>query len=604
VRRFVCLLVTVILSSGSLNAQVQRLALAFGEYVARAGASVEIPAFCIDPHREAPPKDTVFHYAYGASGSTVISYKGTDYSPAEAAAAGIGEFVAGSDFNHPIFQPKVSDEVRIRVKSGTYLSELDEPVPVAKAKVIDGLLSNSKPKRVSIFDDDPQNRLWDRAEISDEQTILRDMGLYTGNIDGLDGPKLRHAENEFETKSGEDADLSTILDFAVQTKTNLSDDGKSILSDDVRARVGQVGFGGENGINRFRAYHDLAPGEITDPQFLEALRADKRAERLALFSFGSMYNQYLIENHGLEFWKIEKGVATVRVRGKAAIDAVDHESASAAEKASTLRETYIYPLTYEENASSISFQFGKEKVVESRTDVEAFLSGSGSLPKLEAALGGASSGGGGKPPIFIFRGTVGDDAPNPGGDPIPISTALASLGRRQINMSKFASEMRRKYGDRVEVFLASDSRIATKHAESITPVNGPSDLAVLQGEKIEDWGAIDDIVESLKKAKIPLINGDEENFEAGNVLILTGHRDRNLETYLQELAYEGKESIEEYLAEVVHKAPNTYVADQHTLRPLCPDRFEDTSGGTRSQRHSGVHGTAQDTGQGIPHNCK
>jgi peptidoglycan hydrolase-like protein with peptidoglycan-binding domain len=541
VRRLVFLFIALAVLPATSKAQIQRLALAFGEYVARAGSSVEIPTFCIDPNRKAPPENTVFHYSYGDAGSTVISYKGADYSPSQAAASGIGEFLAGDDFDHAIFRPKVPGDVRIRVKSGTYLSEVDEPIPVARTKILNGLLSTSKPKRTSLFADGQQGVFWDRVEISDEQTILRDLGLYNGNIDGLSGPKLRRAQSEFTSKSGEEADLNGMLNFVSRTNANLSDDGQRIFASEMRTRVGRVGFHGDDGVKRFREYHNLPDGLDTDQSFFEALRADEEIVAAVPFHvwFADGQRQFLVENRGLEVWNIEKGILTDRLRGRAAVDAVEKNSASAVQRASKDGKTYIYPFTFNEDDSSISFQFGNEKISESRADVEAFISGTGSLPRLEAALDSANNGGGGKPRIFVYRGLMSDDIPNPGGVAIPISSALSSVSRRQMNVSKFASEMRSKYGDRAEVFLASDSDIAAKHADSISPVKGPKDLAVLKGEKVEDWGAVDEIVQSLKKAKIPLIQGDDENFEAGNVMILTGHRDRNLAAYLEELLENG-----------------------------------------------------------------
>jgi hypothetical protein len=540
VRRLAYLLITLALLSPSSKAQIQRLALEFGEYVASAGSSVVVPTLCIDPHRKAPPENTAFHYSYGDPGSTVISYKGTDYSVSEAAAAGIGDFVAGKNYDSAVFRSKVPGDVKIRVKSGTYLSEVDEPLPADKAKVLNGLLSSPKQsKPASFLRPDQQDMVWERAEIVDRQTILRDLHLYTGNIDGLSGPRLRRAESEFESRTGEEADIEAMLDFAVRNKASLSDDGQRIFAGEMRARVGHVGFHGDNWNKQFREYHNLPDGPAIDEDFLAALRADENiARELPLSPFAIAQGQFLIENGGLELWSIEKGVPSNRLRGVAALDAIDDSSASAAQKASTDGKTYIYPFSYADDASVISFQVGSQKISESRADVEAFISGTGALPRLEAALGNASKGGG-KPPIFVYRGLMSDDVPNPDGGDVPILSALSSLKRRQANASKFASEMRRKYGDRVEVFLASDGKVAAQHADSISPVKGPRDLAVLKGEKVEDWDAIDDIVQSLKKAKIPLIKGNEENFEAGNVMILTGHRDQNLADYLEQLVENG-----------------------------------------------------------------
>jgi hypothetical protein len=61
VRRLVYLFVALATLPANSKAQIQRLALAFGEYVVRAGSSVEIPTFCVDPNRKAPPQNTDFN---------------------------------------------------------------------------------------------------------------------------------------------------------------------------------------------------------------------------------------------------------------------------------------------------------------------------------------------------------------------------------------------------------------------------------------------------------------------------------------------------------------------------------------------------------------
>ncbi|MGA3372994.1 MAG: hypothetical protein ABSC48_14655 [Terracidiphilus sp.] len=541
-RRIPWLLLTLALLPAASFAQFQRLALAFGEYSARAGSSIGIPTFCIDPHREAPPENAAFHYSYGDSGSTIISYGGKDYSPTEAAAAGIGEFVAGDTFHHAIFRPKVPGDVRIRVKSGTILSEIDEPITVSKSKALNQVLSTAtQPKRASLSGGDAQDSIWERAVVSDQQTILRDIHLYTGNVDGLAGPKFDRATDDFETKSGEEASLHSMLDYAVLTKASLSEDGKRILKDETRARVGAVGFHGDRWEKQFREYHGLPDGPVEDQALVNALQSDENiADEIPLaFLLADGQRAFLVENNGLEAWTIEKGIVSNRLRGASAVEAVDGASASVAQEGTKDGKTYIYPFTYDDGATSVYFQVGNERIAESRSDVETFISGTGSLPKLEAALGAGRNGGGGKPPIFIYRGLFDDELPNSGGNAIPISTALSSVRKRRLNPSQFAAQLRARYGDRADVFLASDTRRASHNADSITPLKGPQDLAVLKGEKVNDWGALDDLVQSLKKAKIPLIEGSEENFEAGNLMVLTGHRDQNLVNYLESLRDNG-----------------------------------------------------------------
>src|SRR5580658_4002894 len=100
--------------SANANAQAQRMALALGDYIANAGSEVIMRAFCIDPEREAPISNTIFSNGFGAPNSVRIEYQGRSYSPSEAMAQGIGEFL-GSDMSGVRFHPKVPGEVRITV---------------------------------------------------------------------------------------------------------------------------------------------------------------------------------------------------------------------------------------------------------------------------------------------------------------------------------------------------------------------------------------------------------------------------------------------------------------------------------------------------------
>src|SRR5690348_11764851 len=77
---------------GNAHAQVQRMALGIGEYVARAGVDTLMRAFCIDPDRSEPKTSTVFTTGFGPSSGVRVQYGGRSYSADEAIRAGILEF--------------------------------------------------------------------------------------------------------------------------------------------------------------------------------------------------------------------------------------------------------------------------------------------------------------------------------------------------------------------------------------------------------------------------------------------------------------------------------------------------------------------------------
>jgi hypothetical protein len=136
------LLIFLIALPTNAHAQFQRLALALGEFIAQAGSSISIPSYCIDHDRDPPPQNLRLPYANGDPGSIVVSYNGHDYSPVEARTAGIGEFVAGDDYNNARFDSHVNGQVKVRVRSTAILSQVKEDIPAEQIRLIGAALSS------------------------------------------------------------------------------------------------------------------------------------------------------------------------------------------------------------------------------------------------------------------------------------------------------------------------------------------------------------------------------------------------------------------------------------------------------------------------------
>ena len=253
----------VLATQPSAEAQAQRMALAIGEYIARAGSEALVRAFCVDPGRPEPTPSTVFRHSYGTPNSTIITYQGKRYTPAQAAAAGIGEFVGGNGYSEVRFRPKVPGEVRINVRSDTVMSEVDDPIPQPQLSIIRQVMA-TPPGRLPMDADDRQVMMWDRTETVERQVLLRDLGLYRGALDGIEGPVFRKAAGQFQELAAAPADLRELLDYSVRTKKPLSPDGALIFDGEMRVRLADVGFRGQGAAAAFSHYHGLTSTSLSD----------------------------------------------------------------------------------------------------------------------------------------------------------------------------------------------------------------------------------------------------------------------------------------------------------------------------------------------------
>jgi hypothetical protein len=523
------------------HAQFQRLALALGEFIAQAGSSISIPSYCIDHDRDPPPENLRLPYAYGDPGSIVVSYNGHDYSPVEARTAGIGEFVAGDDYNNARFDSHVNGQVKVRVRSTAILSQVKEDIPAEQIRLIGAALSS----RAKVSNHKTQEIIWNSLTTADKQVLLRDLNLYEGHIDGIAGHQLKAAETKFSSLSGigsgffEDGpEISDIAEYAVKSGNALSDAGRTIINEQIEPRAAGVGFRGQDWISEFRVYHHLPAGETVDAAFIEHLRADENvAESLPIFNELDT-SVWLRQNDGIEAWKVDDEGNLNRVVGQPAVKMAEVDFASSIGRIGEEHGTYLFPYVYSNADSSIAFQVGKTTLKLDRNAVEAFLAGNGSLPELETAVGGSGmNGGGNEPPIFVLRGPA-DDIPDPN-RPKSAPIDLSALGLSQINATKLAAELKRRIGNKRSVYLGGDPVLATSNAKQIDVVDGAKDLAVLKGEKIETWGALDDLTQVLDRYKVPIITDGHAGIDAGNLLILTGHRDENLDEYLGRLTTQG-----------------------------------------------------------------
>src|SRR5262249_24985939 len=146
--------------------------------------------------------------------------------------------------------------------------------------------------------------------------------------------------------------------------------------------------------------------------------------------------------------------------------------------------------------SPVEIQVGQSKVNVSERELQAFVNGTGDLTAIRRLLSASSSAnrrlivyGGGLDRAREDIRRAGFGAPARAADGLVDSTMFAARLRQQF----------RQFGD---VYLASDPALALENATGLPSVRSAKDVAVLKGERIQDWGVVDDLEEALKKAQV------------------------------------------------------------------------------------------------------
>jgi hypothetical protein len=538
--------------SASANAQFQRMALAIGEYVARAGADALISAYCIDPEREAPRNNTVFSHDYGSPGAVQVEYQGRAYSPQEASAAGIGDFV-GRGVLGVVFRPKVASDVRIKVNDVSIFSDRADPPSQDHIDVVAPILK-SAPKeapRDTYQHYKIQDSIWNAVEIRHGQIILRDLGFDVGEIDGVAGPKyraaVRQASKLFPDEPWSQFPTHALVDIAITSKRPLSPKTQQTVREIMTHRLAAVGFEGEEAPSAFAKYHGIAAGEVSNPTLIEKLKLDEETRDALIDPFDTSAvrpiavertatgDAYLVNAQGPEAWVFGHQGDISRARGASAIALLDKQSAEAASLASVGGALFLYASRSRASGQApIRLQVGMSVLTPPQSQLNDFLSGRSDLPGLSNAIKSTGKGHGDRPSLFVYRGALerfeaevqeagfGDDVPPPAIDTV-----------------RFTADLRRRLAGMVDVYLASDTYLAQGNALIQPEIRKSSDLAVFKGEEIQDWGAIDDLANAFRQANIHVAVDDLGTIKAENVIIFTGHRDANLFEYLSRLSNDG-----------------------------------------------------------------
>ena len=107
-RRVICLVLGcwLLAPQPRAEAQVQRMALAVGEYVARAGSEALVRAFCVDLGRPEPTPGTVFRHSYGNPDSTITPIWASAIHPPRPPPAESGSSWEGTVTARFAFDPK------------------------------------------------------------------------------------------------------------------------------------------------------------------------------------------------------------------------------------------------------------------------------------------------------------------------------------------------------------------------------------------------------------------------------------------------------------------------------------------------------------------
>jgi hypothetical protein len=133
--------------------------------------------------------------------------------------------------------------------------------------------------------------------------------------------------------------------------------------------------------------------------------------------------------------------------------------------------------------------------------------------------------------------------------PGPIENWLASKGKSEkpnlivvVENDPLMAEirtqrLRAKYGDNVRIYQDDDPNRAAQNVKAQRPIKGGSDLAIYSDSSVKTGEILSGLEPALKKAEIPLVNSGL--VKAGNLIIVTGHKDAAFRKYLADLALSG-----------------------------------------------------------------
>ena len=128
--------------------------------------------------------------------------------------------------------------------------------------------------------------------------------------------------------------------------------------------------------------------------------------------------------------------------------------------------------------------------------------------------------------------------------PGPFSRGIKESNQPELrynNSLRFAIELSRRYGDRHDIYLDDDIKIARDNAANLPNISGPTDVAALipfESFKVSDYDVIDQIKDILSESgiRVSKVRGP---IQESNLLIITGHKNQQFRDYIEHLGKAG-----------------------------------------------------------------
>lgn len=254
------------------------------------------------------------------------------------------------------------------------------------------------------------------------------------------------------------------------------------------------------------------------------------------------------------------------LKNEAAIEAVDNQTRKLVVGKSDAKTNFAHAGAYQPTADNgrgaIQLQLGGQQINLSAAGHEALFNGDPkvSIPELDNYFATLPSGAAGdKMRFIIVRDAFAQGRFGHGGGRLNIESSKTEgpqqygyhESRRHVHPTELASQLKARYGDKADFLLDDELDTGKANAASMPLVTKSSDIAAyvppndpLEKETSKNAQAdaakniITNISDYLREAGVTVERGFAPSAKT-NVLVLTGHKDREFVRYVNELGYSG-----------------------------------------------------------------
>lgn len=240
---------------------------------------------------------------------------------------------------------------------------------------------------------------------------------------------------------------------------------------------------------------------------------------------------------GIEFWEMQNGSLMRRSTGEKAIIEFNNYSreitAIEIDPKSLIVRSGIY-----KSEDKVSLQLGAKTVDLSQSDMQQLISGNLKHPEIDAVIEKMFTDKSAKPRLIILRSPF---AQGRGGDAGNGTSPLARFGYKQHDSLQLALAFDRRYGDKVEVFIASDTERGLTNLQRLPKVSEGSQIGLyVDGNFKYSADTIEPIRKDVETAGIKVLKVGDAPASETRIFIFAGHNDEAYQKLVLRLAEEGR----------------------------------------------------------------